>query len=311
MDAATATAATALPKGEGPGWGLALAVAALVVAVVAMILASSEANRRQGRVRAPARDYYWPNWRQHLIMPYNRWVSWNTEGGDAPFPALETHFPRHRLLGDAWEAIRDEAMALYRRGQAGLIRGDDFFTRIADDGWRRFYLKWYGPLGDDARRLCPRTCALLDQLPEVRLAMFSFLDPGSVIRPHTGPSKGAKRYHLGLACPPEAAITVDGTPYSWREGEGVLFDDTYYHEVANRSATEVRAVLFCDVETRMKTPRAQRANRWLLDRFGPFTTRTNDATEARAKEGGRAEGFGGGGLGGAFARGWAAPGAGH
>jgi beta-hydroxylase len=181
-----------------------------------------------------------------------------------------------------WGAIRGEAMALYRGGKAGLIKGDPFFTRIADDGWRRFYLRWYGPIQQEARELCPATSALLDQLPEVRLAMFSFLAPGSKIVEHTGPSKGAKRYHLGLSCPPEARIVVDGAPYSWKDGEGVLFDDTFVHSVENASADQARVVLFCDVDTKLRGPLADSLNRQLLGWLAPLTTRTNDATEKKA-----------------------------
>jgi beta-hydroxylase len=41
-------------------------------------------------------------------------------------------------------------------------------------------------------------------------------------------------------------IVVGGQEYRWREGEDVLFDDTYLHEVWNKSAQR-RVVLFCDV----------------------------------------------------------------
>jgi beta-hydroxylase len=89
--------------------------------------------------------------------------------------------------------------------------------------------------------------------------------------------------HLGLSCPPEAAILVDGRRYSWRDGEDVLFDDTYVHEVANESATRPRVVLFCDVEARMAGPLSDWAARKACDLFGPLTTRANDKTEARSR----------------------------
>jgi beta-hydroxylase len=114
--------------------------------------------------------------------------------------------------------------------------------------------------------------------------MFSILEPGSVIRPHSGPFKACLRYHLGLSCPPEAQILVDGIPYSWRDGEDVLFDDNYVHEVVNRSDTEPRIILFCDVERKMTTPTATRLNRAVCRTFGPLTTRSNDKTEKKSQE---------------------------
>lgn len=263
------------------GRGAARAALYLALAVAVLLFASAECLRRRGADPAPAAVFYaGPSW---LLAPYNLWVGARSLGGDAPFPSKALHFPAHGVLEANWEAIRGEALALYAGGRAGRIRGDAFFRRIADDGWRRFYLKWYGPTDPEARRLCPRTTALLDALPEVRLAMFSFLEPGAAIRPHVGPSKGAKRYHLGLSCPPEARIVVDGREYHWRDGEGVLFDDTFLHSVENRSPDRVRAILFCDVDTRFRSPGAAAVNRWVLDRLAPLTTRSNDRVEARSK----------------------------
>ena len=45
-------------------------------------------------------------------------------------------------------------------------------------------------------------------------------------------------------------LRVDKLIYNWSEGECVLFDDTYEHEVHNDTA-EYRAVLFVDVDRPM------------------------------------------------------------
>ena len=41
-------------------------------------------------------------------------------------------------------------------------------------------------------------------------------------------------------------IDVDGEPYSWRDGEDLLFDETYVHRAANR-ADQPRIIFFCDI----------------------------------------------------------------
>jgi aspartyl/asparaginyl beta-hydroxylase (cupin superfamily) len=41
-------------------------------------------------------------------------------------------------------------------------------------------------------------------------------------------------------------ITVNGRDYVWKEGEGVLFDDSWPHAVVNHS-DDLRAVLIVDV----------------------------------------------------------------
>ena len=40
---------------------------------------------------------------------------------------------------------------------------------------------------------------------------------------------------------------MDGEPYSWRDGESVVFDETYVHEAYNKTQQN-RIILFCDVE---------------------------------------------------------------
>ena len=42
-------------------------------------------------------------------------------------------------------------------------------------------------------------------------------------------------------------ICVNGEKYSWKEGEGVVFDDTYPHKVYNNTDQD-RVVLYIDVE---------------------------------------------------------------
>lgn len=63
-----------------------------------------------------------------------------------------------------------------------------------------------------------------------------------MLRPHVGPQKTVFRYHLGLIVPEPALanITVGGVTYSWREGEGVVFDDTFEHSARNLGTSPVR-----------------------------------------------------------------------
>ena len=55
---------------------------------------------------------------------------------------------------------------------------------------------------------------------------------------------------------------MDGQRYSWRDGEGVLFDETYIHYAENTSG-ENRLILFCDIERPMRYRWAQQVNHWL------------------------------------------------
>ena len=66
---------------------------------------------------------------------------------------------------------------------------------------------------------------------------------------HRDPVAGSLRYHLGLVTPTHPGgcrIVVDSIPYSWRDGEDSLFDETYIHYAEN--TTDQTRILFCDVE---------------------------------------------------------------
>ncbi|MFT2154205.1 aspartyl/asparaginyl beta-hydroxylase domain-containing protein, partial [Klebsiella pneumoniae] len=131
-------------------------------------------------------------------------------------------------------------------------------------GWKRFYLKWYEDAHPSASQLCPHTTALLRDIPSVKAAMFATLPDGSRLPRHRDPYAGSLRFHLGLATPNDdrCFIEVDGQRYSWRDGEGVLFDETYIHYAENTSG-ENRLILFCDIERPMRYRWAQQVNHWL------------------------------------------------
>src|SRR5450830_51207 len=171
-----------------------------------------------------------------------------------------------QLLQDNWEMIRDEALALEQldKIKAAEKNDDAGFNSFFKKGWKRFYLKWYEANHPSAAQFCPKTVPLLKQVPEVKAAMFTELPPGAKLNPHRDPFAGSLRYHLGLATPNDdrCFINVNTENYSWRDGQGVMFDETYIHWALNDS-NETRIILLCDIERPMKYRWAQAVNRWL------------------------------------------------
>ena len=151
--------------------------------------------------------------------------------------------PELAQLRDNWQVMRDEALALMGEGQIRAATGhnDLGFNSFFKEGWKRFYLKWYGAPLPSAQALCPKTVALVESLPSVNAAMFALLPPGGKLNRHRDPFAGSLRYHLGLSTPNSDAcrIFIDGEPYSWRDGEDVLFDETFIHSAENK--TDVHA----------------------------------------------------------------------
>jgi aspartate beta-hydroxylase len=167
------------------------------------------------------------------------------------------YFPNAELFIEHWTGIRREAL-----GVAGMLdqvpRFHDIMPAQADisanDGrdWRLFIIKAYGVTVENNLQRCPTVAALLEQSPEVVSALFSYLAPGKHIPEHRGPFRGILRFHLMLSMPrnddgkPACVMNIDGVPHLLGDGESLLWDDTYPHEVWNRS-DRVRVALLLDV----------------------------------------------------------------
>lgn len=181
-----------------------------------------------------------------------------------PYLSFED-FKSLEIINRNWEMIRDEALNLesLEKIKAANKNDDAGFNSFFKTGWKRFYLKWYDANHPSAIQFCPKTVALLRQIPEVKAAMFAELPPNAKLNPHRDPFAGSIRYHLGLSTPNDdrCFIEVNKERYSWRDGEAVLFDETYIHWAFN-GTDKNRIILFCDVERPMKFKWAQSINRW-------------------------------------------------
>ena len=77
-------------------------------------------------------------------------------------------------------------------------------------------------------------------------AYFSLLQPKTHLKAHCGPTNLRLRMHFGLFVPKGCRIRVHDETRAWNEGECLLFDDSFEHEVWNDS-DEPRLVLIIDV----------------------------------------------------------------
>jgi beta-hydroxylase len=156
-------------------------------------------------------------------------------------------FPELKILRDNWETIREEAEFLYQEGYISASdKYDDIgFNSFFRRGWKRFYLKWYQDPMNSAQTLCPKTLALIQQIPNINAAMFTLLPKDSFLFKHRDPYAGSLRYHLGLITPnsKDCCIYVDGEPYFWQDGQDVMFDETFIHHAENKTSQD-RIILF-------------------------------------------------------------------
>ena len=115
--------------------------------------------------------------------------------------------------------------------------------------WKLAMIVGYGKPIDEVKASFPVTLSILAKLPEVQNAAFSLLKAGGSIPPHRGSTASILRYHLALIVPDQgkhSCLTVDGVDVPWREGQGILFDDTFEHSARNGAAKD-RVVLIVDI----------------------------------------------------------------
>jgi beta-hydroxylase len=215
--------------------------------------------------RGTQRFRFWRQLSDHstFLAPINIWCYLLSPIKSGPY-IRSSWFPELEPLRANWQKNRDEALAVdaAQKIAAAANYTDIGFNSFFKTGWRRFYLKWYDAPHPSAESLCPHTTALLQSIPSVKAAMFAQLPPGASLVRHRDPYAGSVRYHLGLVTPadPKCYIDVDGQQYYWRDGEEVIFDETYIHYAKNDTDVS-RIVLFCDIERPMRFRWASAVNR--------------------------------------------------
>ncbi|MGD0673851.1 MAG: aspartyl/asparaginyl beta-hydroxylase domain-containing protein [Polyangiaceae bacterium] len=177
---------------------------------------------------------------------------------------LEAGFPDVRVECQRLVDLRDRMVDVEQ------LAGKYTSGGIHAIAWKAFMFKSHRFI-DENCALAPRTAHLLRGIPGLYTAFFSILEGGQYITPHWGYWKGFLRYHLGVLIPKNNAdescwLRVNARPedtgvrdktliergerYYWKEGEGVMFDDTYLHDAKNGSS-DVRVVLWLDIRRKM------------------------------------------------------------
>jgi len=187
---------------------------------------------------------------------------------------MSYYFPNHVLFEKEFDRVKSEVEHIIDTSR--LQCANEIFPNIVtaihaeNKCWKWHMLKIAGKMVGNPES-APLVYNLLSNSADVHNAFISILEGNSEIPPHVGYFKGYLRYHLGITIPDEASkrayIVVNGERYEWREGEGVMFDDMYYHHVRNPTSQR-RVVLFLDIVRRDIPSFLKPMNRlflWLFD----------------------------------------------
>lgn len=117
-----------------------------------------------------------------------------------------------------------------------------------DDRWKMFFFKGLGHVFERNAAQAPITMGILNKHEDIISVYLSVLAPRRYLNPHQGPTAAILGYHLGIDIPPGdlCTLVVGGEAYKWKNGDFVLFDDTYEHFAVNESY-QSRAILFMQV----------------------------------------------------------------
>jgi aspartyl/asparaginyl beta-hydroxylase (cupin superfamily) len=200
---------------------------------------------------------------ESLLIPLNKFYDLYTGGSHRPvfFDVAKTR-PELLEFDRNYSVIREELLGILPdKGTIPRYHELDAMqynisARVAPEkDWKVYPLDIMGVRPPAFCARCPRTTALLDGIPGLFEAFFSILEGGKSIPAHEGPYRGYLRYHLGLLVPEKdpPSIRLKDQIYTWKEGESVLFDDSWEHEVYNQSDGD-RVVLIVDVRRPMPQP---------------------------------------------------------
>ena len=176
------------------------------------------------------------------------------------FPGLKSE-PWHdaaaywftKLLRDNFEAIRDEYLGF--RSYAAAVESDapghEVGSRpgFAHDGtltvagsWKEHVFYAGGYRDEETCRRFPRTARVVDDIAEATGAalcgcgetLFSTLAPGTRLRPHCGSTNARLTCHFGVVVPDgDVKIRCGDEWRKWVEGDSIVFDDSWEHEVTH------------------------------------------------------------------------------
>jgi aspartyl/asparaginyl beta-hydroxylase (cupin superfamily) len=175
--------------------------------------------------------YFWPGLESQPF--HDRTFSWMAEL-EAAYPAIRAELAR---LLDAKIAFTP-----YAQGADARYRQEKFSLEEGSDRWSIYNL--FDPAAESN---CPKTVDLLrrwfrDELGEPMTAQFSALRAGAHIPAHCGISNAFLTAHLGLIVPQGCRIRVGNEKRQWSEGRGLVFDDSFEHEVWNEG--DSRRIVF-------------------------------------------------------------------
>ena len=121
---------------------------------------------------------------------------------------------------------------------------------LGSPNWTAIDLYRDGQLNSQTADKFPNTLDIIHSVPTYGLdktpfeVFFSVLQPKTAIGEHFGQSNHSLTVHLGLDTPSGGYLSVDKEKRYWREGELLIFNDSYLHSAHNTTDQQRIVLLF-------------------------------------------------------------------
>ena len=162
------------------------------------------------------------------------------------------------MISQNWKKISEEALMIFN---LKLYQNEG--ENLRDTGrWAQYELYRQGRKVERNCKHAPNTCSLIDTIPQISKnrrgqVKFSWMEAGTHVHAHSGPTNCRLRAHLGLKVPENSPMAsnqissklrVAQEYLTWKNGEIFIFDDSFDHEVwHDNPEKESRIVLILDL----------------------------------------------------------------
>jgi aspartyl/asparaginyl beta-hydroxylase (cupin superfamily) len=162
------------------------------------------------------------------LVPDLRGQPWHEASSFAWTAGFEAH---HAEIRDELERFLAQQKITFRNYVGPILHEQ------ADAGeWHVLYLDYRGHRWDEHCKMFPRLLSLVDAIPRRSGTVFiSRLTPGTHIPKHCGSTNTQLTCHFGIVVPPGVEMRVAREIRAQHEGRFTIFDDSFEHEVWNRS----------------------------------------------------------------------------
>lgn len=169
----------------------------------------------------------------------------------------EKDFNSCSTLKENYQIIKEEYLNAFKNSL--LI--SDYSVKDNEHKLHKGQWNWYsyiqkGKINTSFESIFPQTTRILSSLDDLMInvpfsyTFFSELKSESHIEPHFGPCNIRLRIHFGIDIPnnisEDCYMNIQEVSFDWKNGECVVFDDSYLHSVVNRS-NKNRVILLLDV----------------------------------------------------------------